>query len=448
MATKSKDVAKQAVGLATKAGAADAEAFLQTNREMNINVRDGRVESVKEADSRGLGLRVIVDGRMALVYTSDFRPTALEGLAQRAVALAKNAEPDPANAFALPATAPATTLDLYDPAVAKLTPDQLIARAVEAEKVARGADKKVTATQFAGAGRSDGETWVVNSKGVEWGFPETAVFNFVGVLAADEGGKQRGGNEGSSQRYLADLTSTEEIGKEAAKRAARMVGAKKAPTQKLPVVMHRDMVSNWVNNMFNAFSGEQVFKKASYLSDKMGQSIASPLITLVDDPFRKRALGGAPFDDEGVPCQKIVLLEKGVVKSFVYNLKWANKAGAKSTGNASRNYSSLPGIGSHSMYIENGTTPADDLIKGIDVGFYLVSTGAFGYDNATGGWSYQASGLMIEKGALTYPVTDVSLASDSLTMLKNVQKVGNDLVFDGGTNAPSLLIAEMALSGT
>jgi len=288
----------------------------------------------------------------------------------------------------------------------------------------------------------------VNTKGVEWGFPETAVFNFVGVLAADEGGKQRGGNEGSSQRYLADLTSTEEIGKEAAKRAARMVGAKKAPTQKLPVVMHRDVVGGWLNNMFNAFSGEQVFKKASYLSDKLGQSVASSLITIVDDPFRKRALGGAPCDDEGVPAQKIVLLDKGVVKTFVYNMKWATKAGAKSTGHAARGYNSMPGIGSHSVYIENGTTPVDDLIKGLDAGFYLTTTGAFGYDPATGGWSYQASGLMIEKGALSYPVTDISLASDTLTMLKNVQKVGNDLVFDGGTNAPSLLISEMALSGT
>jgi PmbA protein len=267
-------------------------------------------------------------------------------------------------------------------------------------------------------------------------------------LAADEGGKQRSGGEGSQQRYLADLMSPEEIGKEAAKKAARMVGAKKAPTQRLPVVMHHDVVANWLQNMFSAFSGEQVFKKASYLSDKMGQEVAASLITIVDDPTRKRALGGAPCDDEGVPAPKLVLLDKGVVKNFVYNLRWANKAGAKSTGHASRGYSNMPGISPHSLYLENGTTPVEALIKGVDHGFYLTNTGAFGYDSATGGWSYQASGLMIEKGELTVPVTDISLASDTLTMLKGVQQVGDDLVFDGGTNAPSLLIAEMALSGT
>jgi len=445
---KQQDVAKQALQYAKRAGAAEAEAFLQTNRELNVNVRDGRVESVKQADSRGLGLRVLVDGKMALVYTSDFRPDAMKTLAERAVALARNSEPDPANAFATRDGAPAAKLDLHDPAVAALAPDVLIARAIAAEKAARATDARVTATQGASAGRADGETWIVNTHGVEWSFPETAVFQFLGVLAADEGGKQRSGREGSQQRYLTDLMSPEDIGKEAAKNAVRMVGAKMAPTQRLPVVMHRDVAGSWLGSMFSSYSGEQVFKKASYLSDKLGTEVASSLITIVDDPTRKRAIGGAPCDDEGVPAQRIVLLDKGVVKNFVYNLRWANKAGTKPTGHAARGYSSMPGISAHSLYIENGATPVGDMIKSLDRGFYLTNTGAFGYDAATGGWSYQASGLMIEKGELAYPVTDISLASDSLAMLKNVQNVGNDLVFDGGTNTPSLLIAEMALSGT
>jgi PmbA protein len=200
--------------------------------------------------------------------------------------------------------------------------------------------------------------------------------------------------------------------------------------------------------MFSAFSGEQVFKKASYLTEKMGQTVASPLVTIVDDPHRRRAVGGVPYDDEGVPTTRVVLLDKGVVKSFVYNLRWASKASAQSTGHAARGYTSAPGIAPHSIYIENGTTPVDEMIKGLDRAFYVTDTGAFGYDPATGGWSYQASGLMIEKGAIGQPVADISLASDTLTMLKGIQKVGNDLKFDGPVNAPHLLIAEMALSGT
>lgn len=441
-----KQVTGAALQQATKAGAKEAEAFLVTNRELTVNIRDGRAESVKQADARGLGLRVMVDGKTALVYTSDFRSDAIASLAQRAVTMAKSSVPDPANVLADAAGAPAK-LEIYDPAVAALTPDQVIALAVDAEKAAR-AVPKVSSTQFGGASCSVGETRIANTRGVDLSYPRTGIGVFIGVLAEDSEGKKRTGAEGSQQRFLADLTSAEQIGQEAGRRAARKVGAKKVETQKLPVLMHSDIAAGWLQNMFGAFSGEQVFKKASYLTEKMGQSIASPLVTIVDDPHRKRAVGAVPFDDEGIPTQRVVLLDKGTVKGFVYNLRWAQKAGAKSTGHATRGYTSSPGIGAHCVYIENGATPVDEMIKGLDKAFYLTDTGAFGYDPATGGWSYQASGLMIEKGAISYPVTDISLASDTLTMLKGVQKVGNDLKFDGSVNAPHLLIAEMAISGT
>jgi PmbA protein len=314
--------------------------------------------------------------------------------------------------------------------------------------VARGVDPRIKSTQFGGATTSVGETWLANTRGLSASYPRTVIAVYVGVLADDADGKKRTGGEGSTQRFLADLMTSEEIGREAGKRAARKVGARKVATQKLPVLMHPDVAAGWLQNLFGAFSGEQVFKKASYLTEKLGQTVASPLITIVDDPHRKRAIGGRPFDDEGTPTRRTVLLEQGVVKSFVYNLRWAAKAGAKSTGNASRGYTSVPGIAPNSLYIENGGTPVEEMMKGLDHAFYLTDTGAFGYDPATGGWSYQASGLMIEKGALGQPVTDVSLASDTLTMLKGVLKVGNDLEFDGGVNAPHLLIEEMALSGT
>ena len=295
------------------------------------------------------------------------------------MALAKNSEPDPANAFASPSAAPPPPLDLYDPAVAKLTPDALIARAIEAEKVARAADKKVTATQFAGAGRSDGETWIVNTKGVEWGFPETAVFNFIGVLAADEGGKQRGGNEGSPQRYLADLEhrGDRQGGGQARGPHGRGEEGAHAEAAGRDAPRRRERLAQ---QHVQRVLGRAGVQEGLVLDREAGPVGGLPLVTIVDDPFRKRALGGAPCDDEGVPAQKIVLLDKGVVKTFVYNMKWATKAGAKSTGHAARGYNSMPGIGSHSLYIENGTTPVDDLIKGLDVGFYLTTTGAFGYD--------------------------------------------------------------------
>ena len=433
---------------ATKAGATEAEAFLQSNRELAVEVRDGRAESVKQADSRGMGLRVIVDGRAALVWTSDFRPESLDALAERAVFLARSSPPDEANVLADPAPAPAIALELHDPAVAALGPDDLVARVVAAERAAREADSRVGGTQYAGATRADAETHIRNTRGVDWRYPSTFVVVYLGVLADDADGKQRSGGDGSMQRFLEDLRGPEEIGGEAARRAIRMVGARKVATEQLPVLMHPDVAGGWMQNLFGAFSGEQVFKKASYLTERMGETVASPLVTLVDDPYRPRAVGGPPCDGEGVPSRRVVLLEKGTVRSFVYNLRWAAKAGAQSTGHAARGYQSVPGIGPRSLYVENGDTPLEDMIRGLDRAFYLTDTGAFGYDPATGGWSYQASGLMIEKGEITTPVTDVSLASDTLTMLKGIRQVGNDLKFDGGVNCPHLLLDEMALSGT
>jgi PmbA protein len=442
------NVAKTALQKAKQAGADQAEAYLGRNRELTVNVRDGRAESVKQADGRGLGLRVIVGGRPALVYTSDFRPDALASLAERAVTLAKNAPPDPSNVLAAPAPLAAGDLELHDPQVASLTPDRLTAMAAEAERAARAADPRVKATQAGGATSGDAELVIANSLGVERRHPQTFVALFLAVLAEDEGGKQRPGNDGTVQRFLGDLRRPEEVGREAGRRAARMVGAKPVGTQRLPVLMHPDVAAGWMQSLFGAFSGEQVFKKASYLTERLGQTVGSPLVTLVDDPLRPRTVGCAPCDAEGVPTRRVVLLEKGVVREFVYNLRWGTRAGKPSTGHATRGYTSAPGIGPHCLFVENGTTPVADMLKGIDHGFYLTDTGAFGYDPATGGWSYAASGLMIEKGELGQPVTDVSLASDTLTMLKGVKAVGNDLVFDGPVSCPHLLIGEMALSGT
>lgn len=448
MATNPKDIVGRALSEARKAGASDAEAFLQLTSELNVRVRDGKPESLKQASRKGLGLRVLVEQKPALVYTSDFRSDALTTLAAKAVTLAKYGKPDPSNALPHGPSTAAEELDLYDPAVAGLASEQAIARGIDAEKAARGFDPRIKNTQGVGFGSVAGETWVASTQGIESHYRSTQATLFASALAEDAHNQQRAGNYASSQRFLAKVESAEQVGREAGRRAAQMVGAKKIATTKMPVLMHGDVAADWLNNMFSAFSGEQVFKQASYLSDKLGQTIGSPLVTLVDDGRMKGGVATSPFDAEGVPTRRMVLLDKGVVKGFVYNTRWALKAGAASTGNAARGYSSAPGIGQHNLYLENGDTSVADLIKGIDRGFYLLDTGAFGYEPTTGGWSYQSSGLWIEKGAVAYPVTEVTLASDTLTMLEGVTKVGNDLVFNGGTNSPHLLIAEMTLSGT
>jgi PmbA protein len=449
MPTNSKDIVTRALAEAKRAGASDAEVMLERNRVLSVQVRDGAAESVKQADRRGLGLRVFVDRKPALVYTSDFRPEALASLATKAVALAQYGVADPSNELASPAGAgaDAAALQLFDPAIAAMTPDDAVKRAVEAERAGLAADKRVTQSQGASCSATRGETWIVNTKGVDATYTSTAVSLNATLLAPDEGGKKQIGGYGDSERQLSKLRSPEAIGRKAAQRAAMLVGAKKIPTTKMPVLMHPDVAAGWIQNLFGAFSGDQVFKKASFLSDKLDQTIGSSLITIVDDGLMVAGVGTAPFDAEGLPTQRLALLDKGTVRHFVYDSRWAIKAGAKSTGNASRGYTSSPFIGSHNLYIENGTTPFDELMKSLDRAFYIVDTGAFGYQANTGGWSYQAKGHWIEKGEIVHPVSEVTLASDSLTMLKGISKVANDLEFDGTINSPHLLIDEMTLSG-
>ena len=446
----SKDLVARALAEARRAGAAEAEVMLERTRLLSVQVRDGATESVKQADRRGLGLRVFVDRKPALVYTSDFRLDAIASLAAKAVALARYGESDASNELAAPAGAPgnAAALQLFDPAIAAMTPDAARSLAIEAERAGLAADPRVTKSQGASCSAAHAETWIANSKGIDATYESTAVSLNATLLAPDEGGKQQIGGYGDSQRQLAKLRAPELVGREAAHRAAILVGAKKIATTRMPVLMHPDVAAGWIQSMFSAFSGDQVFKKASFLTEKLDQTIGASLITIVDDGLMVAGVATAPFDAEGLPTQRLALLERGTVRHFVYDTRWALKAGARSTGNASRGYNSSPFIGAHNLYIENGATPLDEIMKSLDRAFYIVDTGAFGFQANTGGWSYQAKGHWIEKGAIVHPVAEVTLASDSLTMLKGISKVANDLEFNGAINAPHLLIDEMTLSGS
>jgi PmbA protein len=441
--------AELAVAAATKAGAQQADALVESGSQFRVDIHQGNIENLKQAESRGLGLRVFVDHKVALVYTSDLRPATLKDLALRAVTLAKKSTADP---FAgLPDTPPAQAADegalqLFDPAVLELSAEKKIAMAKVIEKTALDYDKKILRCDGCSLQSGLGETFLASSLGPVVSYRGTAIGAFVNPLA-DDGQRQQTGGFGDFQRVLAKLRAPEEIGKEGARRAVARVGARSVPAQKVPVVLHPDVAGNWLQNMFAAFSGEQVFKKTSFLTEKLGQKIASDLVTLIDDGVLKAGTATAPFDGEGLPSRRNVLIDKGVMKMLVYNAYWAKKAKAQSTGNANRSYTSSPGIGPKNLYIANGTSSLDDILKSIERGFYMVDQGAFGFNPTSGTYSYQAAGFWIEKGAIAFPVDEITCASTTLDMLAGITMVGNDLEFNGGVNSPTLKIAEMTVSG-
>ncbi|HEX7879475.1 MAG TPA: TldD/PmbA family protein [Candidatus Eisenbacteria bacterium] len=445
-----RELVQSAVAATIKAGADQADAMLEYSRVFTGRVRDGKPDLVKQATRNGIGIRAFVGGRTGFVSSSDLRPESLAMLTQRAVALAKIGEVDPhAGLPEIPINAaiPVVDLDIFDDALAGLATEKKLAMARATEEAARAFDKRVTKVD--GATFSDTLTTITiaNSAGRLDQYRATSANIGTRAICDDKNGKQQSGGYGTNRRFLSELESPEKVGTEAAKAAVEMLGPVTLSTRKVPVLMHADIAAAWLGAMVGAFNGEQVFKKSSYLTEKMGQKIGSDLVTIVDDGVMKRGPVTAPFDGEGLPTRRNVLLDKGVVTTFLYDSYNARKAGTRSTGSAQRGYDSTPGIGTRNLHVVNGASTISDMLKAYPALFYMRDQGAFGYTPTTGDYSYQAAGLWIENGEVVHPVDGITVASNTLTMLAGIVKVGNDLNIQGGTNSPHLLIDEMTISG-
>jgi PmbA protein len=275
----------------------------------------------------------------------------------------------------------------------------------------------------------------------------TSIHASVAPLADDHGGKQQSGYHSVAKRWRGELPPLEDVAIEAARRAVARIGARSVPAARVPLVMHPDVGAAWLSEMHHAFGGDAVIKKSSWLTDRLGQSIAAPMVTIVDHGRLTGGVGSAPYDGEGIPTQRNVLVQQGVCAMFEYDTYHARRAGARPTGSAARSYSSLPAIGYHNLYMEAGSETPEAILARVDRGFYMDDQGSFGFNPVTGDYSFQAQGFWIEKGEKAFPVDGVTVASNSLAMLRNVAAVGNDLKFEQSVVCPTLLIAEMTVSG-
>jgi PmbA protein len=247
--------------------------------------------------------------------------------------------------------------------------------------------------------------------------------------------------------HLDQLADPEAIAREAARRAVARLGARRVPTARVPVILAPEVAAAWVSELFEAFSGEAHLKQTSWLTGRLGQTIAASLVTLVDDGRLPRAVGSEPFDGEGVPTRRNVLIDRGRFAAILYDHYHARRAAARSTGSAVRGYASTPDIGAHNLYVESGAESPEAILARVDRGFYMDDQGSYGFNSTTGDYSYQAQGFWVERGAKVFPVEGVTVAGNSLEMLKNVAAVGNDLEFLGSIASPTLLISEMTVSG-
>jgi PmbA protein len=431
-------------------GAAVADACAESSSAFTVRAHGGSVESLKQSGTCGLGLRAVVGGAVGFASGTDLSPAGLDDLARRAVSLARFATPDEANGSPDTAEAGAPVhpaLQLFDPAAIEWAPERKIEMALALERITLAADPRVSRTDGASVSSSAGAFAIANTHGVARSWEGTSVSAWVVALADDRDGRQQTGAEGMNVRHLADLASLESMAKSAAERAVNRIGARGVPSARVPVVMHPDIAGAWLAEMADAWSGESVLKQSSWLTGKLGELIASPLVTLVDDGTLPRRVGSSPYDGEGARTRRNVLLERGRLAMFMYDHYHARRANVPTTANGLRGWSSTPGIGFHNLYMEPGADSPEAILRKVDRGFYFDDQGSFGFNSVTGDYSFQAQGYWIEHGEKAFPVDGVTVAGNSLDMLLAIAAVGNDLVWRSSVACPTLLIGEMTVSG-
>lgn len=446
------EIASQAIENAKKFGADEAEAVIFDSSDISAKQRLGKTESIEKSDSNGLGLRVLKKGKKgyktAIVSSNDFAPETIKSLAETAVQMADIAPEDEYIAladdslFAKITDDEISALELCDKK--ELTSDELKDIAAEAEDTAMSV-KGVTNSDSAEASFSKSVSALVTSKGFASAYESSSFSAYAAVIAGTDTNMETD-YDYSSSRFLSDLKSPKEIGLEAGRRAVERLNPKKIKTCQVPIIFEKRVARSLLGHLSGAINGSAIARGTSFLKDKMGEQIFSKNINIVDDPFRKRGLASEPFDAEGVRGQKLNLVEDGVLKSWVLDIRSANKLGLKTTGHASRGTSSPPHPSSSNLYMENGDISFEDMIASIENGLFLTDAFGMGVNDVTGDYSQGASGLWIENGKISYPVSEITIAGNLTSMFKSLTPA-NDLEFLYGKNCPTLRIDGMTIAG-
>jgi PmbA protein len=444
-----RDLAADVVSRAMKAGATAAEAVVREGSEFSTVVRLGQVETVKESGARAVGLRVFLGQRAASTYSSDFTREGIERLINGAMELARVISEDPFAGLPEPAQfgSVAGDLQLYYDDVYSLPPEERIDYARRAERASLEADPRLKNSGGGSFDASVGYKVLANSLGFVGDFRRSYCSTSATPIAQGENGAMQRDYWFSVARTLARLESPESVGKEAARRTLRRLGARKVASTKAPVVLDPMVAGSILDNIFDAANGGAIYRQSSFLAGKLGEKVAGDNVTLIDDGAMPGGFGTSPFDGEGVPTRRTLVIEKGVLKSYLLNTYTARKLGLKTTGNAARGLAGNPGIGSGNSFLLPGARTPQHIIGEIKRGLYVTEFLGFGVNLVTGDFSRGASGLWIENGEFVFPVEEVTVAGNFKDMLNNISEIGNDLEFRGSTASPTLRIEGMTIAG-
>ncbi|HEY6251162.1 MAG TPA: metallopeptidase TldD-related protein [Candidatus Angelobacter sp.] len=447
--TDLREVATDVVSRAMKAGATAAEAIAREGTEFSTLVRLGKVETLKEAGSRAVGLRVFLGKRAASTYSSDFSQDGIERLVKGALDLAQVTSedpyaglPDPSQLGSLPGD-----LNLYYEDVYSLPPEQRIDHARRAETAALSFDPRIKNSDGGSFDASTGHKVLANSLGFVGDYQRSGCSVAAIPIAQAENGAMQRDYWYSSARTLARLDSPESVGREAARRTLRRLGARKIASTKVPVVFESDTARSLLETIFDAVNGDAIYRQSSFLEGKLGEKVASANVTVIDDGTIPGGFGSSPFDGEGVPSRRTIVIEKGVLKSYLLNTYTARKLGLQTTGSAARSLAGNPGIGYGNFFLEKGRRSAQQIIADVKQGLYVVDLLGFGVNLVTGDYSRGVTGIWIENGELAYPVEEITVAGNLKEMLNNIVEIGSDLEFRSAVASPTLRIDGMTIAG-
>lgn len=445
MAAMSEELLHEVIDAALKAGADAAEAVLAERQSLSVTVRLGALEEVEREEARDLGVRVFIGRQQASVSASDISPAARAKLVERVVAMARLAPEDryaglaPAERLA---KGPFPDLDLYDPT--EPGADALEDQARAAEAAARAVEG-VTNSDGGSAGWSS-SNWTFATSGGFLGRHQATGFSISASAIAGEGAGMERGGEGRSQRWRADLPQPDVIGAEAGRRAVGRLGARKIDSTTAPVIFENRLAGALISPLIGAIAGPSIARGTSFLKDKLGEAIFPEAVTITEDPHRRRGLGSAPFDDEGVANKAQAIIDKGVLTTWLLNTSSARQLGLETTGHASRGLAGPPGVAPSNLTVEPGTRDLDGLMADAQAGLLITSMFGPSLNGNTGDWSVGVSGFWFENGQIAYPVTEITVAGNLIDIYRRVV-VGSDLELRGANNSPSLLIDGLAIAG-
>lgn len=439
------NLAHSLIAYGKQLGASDLEILVADTMSVAITRRLGAIEHLERSESYGIGIRVVRGQQQAIVSSSNPDFDHLKALTERAIAMAKVTPNDPYLVLSNPsqhATNAIEPLDLFDSTCPSA--ESLLSIAAQAEETALNVPG-ITNSEGVSCSYSKSTFSLITSTGFSRYYSSSS-FDISAGMVAGTGTHMEQDYAYSIARHFSDLVAPEEIGKQAAERAIRRLNPRTLPTKKMPVVFDPRVARSLISHFTSAINGISIARGSSFLKDSLGKPLFDSAVSIIEDPFRVRGLASRPFDGEGVVCQRRALIEKGILTGWLLDLRSAKQLNLTTTGNASRSFSSPPSPSASNLYMEPGTLTPKELMADIEEGLYVTDLFGMGVHLLTGDYSQGATGFYIHKGELTYPVSEITIAGNLMTMYQHLTPA-NDLEFRYSTNAPTLRVEGMTVAG-